>query len=66
MSEYRERFIVQDFETCEFLCSDGSGGIEQTPYLSNAGKYDDYDSAFEAGLDEIGGQFTVFKFYEPV
>lgn len=64
--DFKEFFVVQDLETFEFLCSDGLGGIEQTPYLSMAGKYDNYDSAFEAGVDEIGGVFSVFKFYEYV
>ncbi|AUX61475.1 hypothetical protein JF634_10180 [Simonsiella muelleri] len=64
--DFKECFVVQDLETFEFLCSDGLGGIEQMPYLSMAGKYDNYDSAFEAGVDEIGGVFSVFKFYESV
>lgn len=66
MSDYQECFIVQDMETYEFLCSDNEGGFEQTPYLSLAGKFDDYESAFEAGVDEIGGSFQVFKFFEKV
>ena len=64
--DFKECFVVQDLETFEFLCSDGLGGIEQTPYWSIAGKDDNYDSAFEAGVDEIGGVFSVFKFYESV
>ncbi len=66
MSEYRERYIVQDLETFEFLRPDEIGSIEQTPYLSMAGKYDFYEDAFQAGVDEIGGSFQIFKFYELV
>lgn len=66
MSDYQERFIVQDLETFEFLCSDNEGGFEQTAYLSLAGKFDDYESAFEAGVDEIGGNFQIFKFFEKI
>ena len=40
--DFKECFVVQDLETFEFLCSDGLGGIEQTSYLSMAGKYDNY------------------------
>ena len=64
MKDFQERYIVQDLETFEFLCPDKSGGIEQTPYIALAGKYEFYEDAFEAGTDEIGGQFAVFKFFE--
>lgn len=63
MSNYQERYIVQDLETFEFLKPDEMGSVEQTPYLSMAGKYQIYEDAFQAGVDEIGGQFAVFKFF---
>lgn len=63
---YQERFIVQDLETFEFLFPDIDGGIGQTPYLSLAGKYDYYQDALEAGVEEIGGEFTIFRFFEAV
>lgn len=66
MSDYQERYIVQNLETFEFLCQDENGGIDETPFLSKAGKYHNYEDAFSAGVDEIGGFFSVFKFYEPV
>lgn len=61
---YEERFIVQDLETFEFLCSDQEGGFEMTPYLSLAGRFESYDDAFESAIDEIGGSFSIFKFFE--
>lgn len=64
MSDYQERYIVQDLDTFEFLCQDENGGIDETPYLSMAGKYHTYEDAFNAGVDEVGGYFSVFKFYE--
>lgn len=66
MSEYQERYIVQDLETFEFLRPHELGAVEQTPYLSLAGKYDFYEDAFQAGVDEIGGAFQVFKLFEQV
>lgn len=63
MSNYHERYIVQDLETYEFLKPDEFGSVDQTPYLSMAGQYQSYEDAFNAGVDEIGGQFTVFKFF---
>ena len=40
MYEFKQRFIVQDLESGEFLCPDPAGGITQTPYIKQAGKFD--------------------------
>ena len=60
-----ERYFVQDLETFEFLCPDFDGGITTTPYIKEAGKYETMQDALDAGVEEIGGAFSVFKFYEP-
>lgn len=65
--EFVERFIVQDLETFEFICPDFvTGGLGQTPFLRAAGKYETRQDALQAGIDETGGQFSVFAFFEHV
>lgn len=64
MYEFKQCFIVQDLESGEFLCPDPAGGITQTPYIKQAGKFDYQDDAMDAGIDEIGEQFAIFSFFE--
>ncbi|WMC01194.1 hypothetical protein [Inovirus D_HF5_49] len=64
MYEFKQRFIVQDLESGEFLCPDHVGGITQTPYIKKAGKFDYQEDAMDAGIDEIGQQFAIFSFFE--
>lgn len=54
-------FIVQDLETHEFLYPE-DGNVGQTPYLSQAGRFEYQEDAIEAGED-IGGPFSIFRFY---
>lgn len=63
MSEFEQRYIVQDLETGEFLCSDVLGGISTTMYIKQAGQFDTYDEALELAKDEIDGAFSVFGFF---
>ncbi|MBS9339915.1 hypothetical protein [Neisseria elongata] len=64
MYEFKQRFIVQDLESGEFLFPDPAGGITQTPYIKQAGKFDYQEDAMDAGIDEIGEQFAIFSFFE--
>lgn len=66
MSQYVERYIVQDLESFEFLCPDIDGGIATTPYIGSAGRYEEMQDALDAGVEEIGGRFSIFKFHECV
>ena len=63
MSRYRQKFIVQELENYEFICPDQFGDIGFTQNLKEAGQYESYEDAFNAGLEEIGGHFQVFSFY---
>lgn len=63
MSDFEKKWIVQDLETGEFLCPDPLGGIGTTMYVKQAGQFDDYQIAFEAGKDEFDGGFFVFGFF---
>lgn len=63
MSDFEQKYIVQDLETGEFLYPEPFGGIGLTLYIKQAGYFDSYEDAFEAGEDEIGGAFSVFGFF---
>lgn len=64
MTRFVKRYIVQDLDSGEFLCPDIDGGIANTAFIKQAGKYDDLQDAIDAGVEEIGGQFALFEFYE--
>ena len=66
MSDFEKRYIIQDIETGEFLCSETLGGIGTTPYIKQAGQFDDYETAFEMAREEIDGAFSVFSFFVSV
>lgn len=63
-SKYEQRFIVQDLENHEFLYPDPFGDVGFTPHLKAAGQYENYEDALQAGVDEIGGDFQIFAFYQ--
>ena len=63
MSRYQQKFIVQELENYEFICPDQFGDIGFTQNLKEAGQYESYEDAFNAGLEEIGAHFQVFSFY---
>lgn len=63
MSRYQQKFIVQEMENYEFICPDQFGDIGFTQNLKEAGQYESYEDALNAGLEEIGGHFQVFSFY---
>ncbi|MDK4569619.1 hypothetical protein QG041_09990, partial [Kingella kingae] len=46
------RYIVQDLDTFEFLCSE-NGDIGQTPYIAKAGQFDSFDDAVTVGANDI-------------
>lgn len=57
-------YIVQDLETHEFLYPSPDGDVGQTPYLKQAGRFEEYQDAIDAGQD-MGVPFVVFNFYLP-
>ena len=63
MSQFLEKYIVQDLETHEFLYPDPFGAVGQTPNIKSAGHYDTRDDALSAGVDEIGNEFVIFSFF---
>ena len=63
MSKYQQKFIVQELENHEFIYPDPFGDIGFTPNIKSAGQYETYEDAFNAALDEVGGEFLVFSFY---
>lgn len=63
MSEYIQKYIVQDIETGEFLYPEPLGSIGTTPYIKQAGHFYDYEDALEAAKDEISGPFSIFSFF---
>lgn len=56
------KYIVQDLETHEFLYPSDDGFVGETPYLKQAGHFDELQDALDAG-EEIGAPFQIFKFY---
>ena len=54
MSQFEEKYIVQDLETHEFLYPDPFGDVGQTPNVKSAGHYDTREDALNAGVEEIG------------
>ena len=64
MSRYQQKFIVQELENYEFICPDQFGDIGFTQNLKEAGQYESYEDAFSSALEEIGGEFVIFGFYE--
>lgn len=63
MSKYQQKFIVQELENHEFIYPDPFGDIGFIPNIKSAGQYDSYEDAFNAALEEIGGEFLIFGFY---
>lgn len=63
MSKYQQKFIVQELENHEFIYPDPFGDIGFTPNIKSAGQYETYEDAFNAALDEVGGEFLIFGFY---
>lgn len=62
MSTFEKRYIIQDLETGEFLCSE-LGSVGTTMYIKQASQFDDYENAFEVAKEEIDGAFSVFAFF---
>lgn len=52
-------YVVQSMRDYTFLYCGDSGDIDHTPRLSLAGRFYDYEQAFNAGLSEIGCDFEV-------
>ena len=63
MSQFEEKYIVQDLETHEFLYPDPYGDVGQTPNVKSAGHYDSREDAINAGVEEIGNDFVIFPFF---
>ena len=63
MSQFEEKYIVQDLETHEFLYPDPFGDVGQTPNIKSAGHYDFPEDAINAGVEEIGNEFFIFSFF---
>ena len=63
MSQFEEKYIVQDLETHEFLYPDPFGDVGQTPNVKSAGHYDTREDALNAGVEEIGNEFVIFSFF---
>lgn len=61
--KYKERFIVQDLESYEFIYPDPFGDTGFTQNLKSAGHFESYEDAFNAGMEEIGGGFQIFAFF---
>ena len=61
--KYKERFIVQDLESHEFIYPDPFGDTGFTQNLKSAGHFESYEDAFNAGMEEIGGVFQIFAFF---
>ena len=51
MSQFEEKYIVQDLETHEFLYPDPFGDVGQTPNIKSAGHYDSREDAINAGVE---------------
>lgn len=58
------KYIVQDLETCEFLYPSPDGDVGQTPYIKQAGHFEEMQDALDAGED-LGAPFAIFTFYLP-
>ena len=63
MSQFEEKYIVQDLETHEFLFPDPFGDVGQSPNIKSAGHYDTREHAIIAGVEEIGNEFVIFSFF---
>lgn len=58
------KYIVQDLETHEFLYPSDDGAVDETPFIHQAGQFEELQDALEAGED-IGSPFRIFTFYLP-
>ena len=58
------KYIVQDLETFEFLYPE-NGDVGQTPLIKLAGHFEELEDAVASAEDNIGGAYTIFKFYLP-
>jgi len=59
----RRVFIVQDRESALFLCPH-FGDVSYTPWLGNAGRFYDYESAVETAHVHCTEGFSIESFYE--
>lgn len=65
----REVYVVQSVSTGDFLyLSPETGDIGHTKLISNAGYFDNFEDAVNAGFSEIGNkyEFVVFPFYKEI
>lgn len=56
------KYIVQDLENFEFLCPHPEEVVGFTPFLNQAGHFEEFESAVEAGED-MCERFAVFPFW---
>ena len=47
------KYIVQDLENFEFLCPHPEEVVGFTPFLNQAGHFEEFESAVEAGEDML-------------
>ena len=55
-------YIVQSWETGDFLYPSDTGDVGHTPFVNEAGYFYDRNEAVETALSEIGENFIVFSF----
>lgn len=56
-------FVVQDLENAQFLFSD-RGDVGHTAWFKDAGRFFDYDAAFETAEAHCGEGFVICEFVE--
>ncbi len=55
-------YIVQSWETGDFLYPSDTGDVGHTPFVNEAGYFYEREEAIETALEEIGQNFIVFGF----
>ncbi|MCP1773450.1 hypothetical protein J2T38_002304 [Neisseria perflava] len=65
-SQYFECFVVQSVESGRFLYPSDTGDVGHCDLITDAGIFDDEQSAVDCALEEIGENFVVFRFFKKV
>jgi len=56
-------FVVQDLENAQFLCSD-CGDVGHTAWFKDAGRFFEYEAAFESAEAHCSEGFIICEFME--
>ena len=64
--DIRPVYVVQDTDSGEFLCPSADGDVGFCKFLSDAGRFEDRESAVDTAQYALDNDFIVSGFYEQV